>query len=383
MSINMSNASGGVPAQSNVSGYPFARAGLFAYLALVVYASWYPFSGWQNKGLPPWGFLSAPLPYYWSGFDLLANVVGYMPLGALFVFAVHPRLRGIGAVGLGFICCTLLSALMEAGQTYLPSRVSSNLDLLLNAGGGLAGAIGGGLLSPLLMERSRLLRLRSEWFAPHAGAGLIVMALWPMAQIYPRGYLFGHGQMLATLSDWLTQWLERPVDLAAMLLRDAQLSVQQYWMAETLITSLGCTGAALTLLSTLRKPAPKAALVLGLIAAALTVKSLASALVFAPEHAFAWLTPGAQGGLLIGAMMVFGLSAAPAAAQRRLAVMSLLLGVAIANVVPTNPYFTLSLQAWSQGKFLNFNGAAQFLSFAWPFFALAFLFYPAQRLKRN
>jgi len=36
-----------------------------------------------------------------------------------------------------------------------------------------------------------------------------------------------------------------------------------------------------------------------------------------------------------------------------------------------------------QGKFLNFNGAAQFLSLAWPFFTLWFLFHPVHANKRE
>ena len=41
------------------------------------------------------------------------------------------------------------------------------------------------------------------------------------------------------------------------------------------------------------------------------------------------------------------------------------------------------LQTWSLGKFLNFNGAAQFLALLWPFFTLWFLFHPMHRVKRQ
>jgi hypothetical protein len=41
------------------------------------------------------------------------------------------------------------------------------------------------------------------------------------------------------------------------------------------------------------------------------------------------------------------------------------------------------MQAWIQGKFLNFNGAAQFLSLVWPFFALYFLWHPMHRQNRK
>jgi hypothetical protein len=41
-----------------------------------------------------------------------------------------------------------------------------------------------------------------------------------------------------------------------------------------------------------------------------------------------------------------------------------------------------TLQAWQQGKFLNFNGAAQFLDMVWPVVALWFLLLPSHRLNR-
>jgi hypothetical protein len=104
-------------------------------------------------------------------------------------------------------------------------------------------------------------------------------------------------------------------------------------------------------------------------------------LLFAPENAFAWLTPGAQGGLLIGAIMLSGLVFAPEVAQRRVAMLALLTSLVAVNAAPANPYFTATLQTWVQGKFLNFNGAAQFLSLLWPFFTLWFLLHPVHRLK--
>jgi VanZ family protein len=361
----------------------FARVGLLAYALLVVYASWYPFTGWQDIGLAPWAFLFAPLPHYWTVFDAATNVVGYAPFGLLTVFALYPKLRGMAAIAFAAVCGMLLSGVMESVQTFLPSRVASNLDLLTNAIGSLFGAIAGVLLSRTFLEQSRLLRLRQRWFSHDAGSGLIVLALWPLAQIYPQAYLFGHGQIMPVLSGWLSNWLSMPLDLTALLTNDVELTAQQFWLSETIITACGLTGAVLTMSCVLRKQAPKAGLMAFGIALALTVKSLASALFFAPESAFTWLTPGAEGGLLVGAMMLSGLAFARPVVQRRLAAFSLLASVVVVNLAPANPYFIATLQAWVQGKFLNFNGAARFLSLLWPFFALWFLLHPMHRVKRN
>jgi hypothetical protein len=70
-------------------------------------------------------------------------------------------------------------------------------------------------------------------------------------------------------------------------------------------------------------------------------------------------------------------------AQRRLAIVTLLLSLIVVNTIPANPYFVSTLQGWVQGKFLNFNGAAQVLSLLWPFCALWFLLLPSHNLNRQ
>jgi hypothetical protein len=146
-----------------------------------------------------------------------------------------------------------------------------------------------------------------------------------------------------------------------------------------MITATGMTGALLTLLCLTRVRAPRAVLVGLLFGAAVVAKSLASALHFSPENAFFWLTPGAEGGLLCGFVMIVGLIFAPPVAQRRVAALTLLISLAVVNIAPPNPYFMSTMQTWVQGKFLNFNGAAQFLALLWPFVTLWFLLHPVHR----
>lgn len=358
-----------------------ARIGLGLYALLITYASWFPFTGWRNNGLAPWAFVSAAMPHYWTVFDLITNVIAYIPIGILAVFALYPVLRGAPAMLAALVVGTLLSAGMEAGQTYLPSRVASNLDLLTNAGGAAIGAIVGRFASHAFLEQSRLLSLRRHWFSQEASRGLIVLALWPLAQIYPQAYLFGHGQLLPLASSWLGELLNRPLDLGALLRQGRDLSAEQYWLAESIITATGLAGAVLAMMFLFRERAPKAALAGLLVAAALALKSLADAVIFGPDNAFLWLTPGSQAGLLIGALMLSGLMFAPPPAQRRVAGLALITALVAVNLVPANPYFVATLQTWSQGKFLNFNGAAQLLSLSWPFFMLWFLYHPVHRHK--
>ena len=79
-----------IDAPKRPRGSPVARAALLAYFLLIIYASWYPFSGWRGSGLSPLTFLSLAMPQYWTVFDVVVNVIGYIPFGMLLVMALHP-----------------------------------------------------------------------------------------------------------------------------------------------------------------------------------------------------------------------------------------------------------------------------------------------------
>jgi VanZ family protein len=329
--------------------------------------------------LLPWSYLGEQLPHYWTGFDLAVNVIGYVPLGALAVLAMYPRLRGVQAVAAASVAGIALAMLLEAVQSYLPSRVPSNLDLLTNSSGMLLGALVGEAMRSPVLEQSRLRELRRAWFSEQASLGLIVVSMWPLAQIFPQPYLFGHGQLLGTVSRWMSDWLEAPIDLSQWLWAELGSGIEHYFPAEVIVTACGMTGAVLTLLCQTRRHAPKTMLAIILLVAALGIKTLAHALLFAPDDALGWLTPSATSGLLIGVVMLAGLSFAPPLAQRRAAIFALALGLAVMNIMPANPYFMSTLQEWVQGRFLNFNGAAHFLSLTWPLFTLWFLTHSSHR----
>ncbi len=376
--------------RSNVAAEPntfarhsLARTSLLVYSLLIVYASCYPFSGWCDMGISPWAYLTFNLPRYWTVFDVSTNILGYIPFGMLLVTALTPKIRGWLALFIAVLVGMLVSGTMEALQTYLPSRVPSSLDLATNMIGTTIGAGIGLLLTQFASLHERMHTLRQRWFSYQTTVGLVLLALWPLAQIYPQAYLFGHGQLSPILSDYLSRLLSTPINLAHILRNGVMLTVEQYWLTETLVTACNLTGASLSMLCLLRKTAPKGMLLFLFIGTAIAIKTLASALLFAPENAFTWITPGAQGGLLIGIVLISGLAFAPTVIQRRLAVVTLLLSLAMINVAPANPYFIETLQGWAQGKFLNFNGATQFLSLSWPFFALWFLCHPWHKKSTN
>jgi hypothetical protein len=60
------------PGHQPTSAWPLA----LATACVVVYASLYPFANWRDQNLLPWVFLSAPLPRYWTWFDVWTNLLG-------------------------------------------------------------------------------------------------------------------------------------------------------------------------------------------------------------------------------------------------------------------------------------------------------------------
>lgn len=352
----------------------FLRTTLLAYIFLIIYASLYPFSGWKFIGGVPWSLFSFSLPRYWTWFDCLTNVIGYIPLGILLVTAIFPLLRGFKAFLFAVGVSLILSVTMEVLQSYLSSRVPSNLDLLANVLGGSIGGVAGTFFSPHLFKENRAHYFIQRWLRTGSSRVLIIPILWPFAQIYPQNYLFGQGNVLPLISECLSVFYDRPVNLSFPFFGNLLLTPEQYWLSETIITATGLSAVILILFYILKKDAPRILFSVFLLFSALLCKVIACALFFDTENALVWLTPGAKGGILVGLLMLAGLVMAPSQIQRRVAIYMLLISIIVINILPENQYFLSTLQTWKQGRFLNFNGAAYFLSLIWPFLSLGFLF---------
>lgn len=340
---------------------PLARAACLLYALLLLYSGLAPWSGWRDLGVSAFAFLSAPLPRYLTAFDLTVNVAAYAPLGALAVLALYPRVRGVAAVALALLAGTLLSGTVEALQTYLPTRVSSNVDFATNAAGALVGALLVVPLAPMLIDRGRLVAWRHRWFEREATAVLLALALWPAAQIYPEPMLFGNGNLRGALEPFVAalggQWWQ---------FGGEQFGPAEFVLAEAFVVAAAVLAAGLALGAVLRRNAPRYRLLALLVAGALATKSVANAVLFGPERALAWFTPGAFGGLALGALSLAAASAGPRSWQRRLAWLALAALLAAANTVPDNPYHVAQLQEWRQGQLLNFNALAGWISALWP-----------------
>lgn len=345
--------------------------------AIIVYASLYPFSGWRVAGVSPWAFLLLPMPKYWTAFDVVANLLGYMPLGALvFGAAVRTGHRTRFAAALGLGMGFVLSFAMEWLQNFLPMRVSSNLDLLLNVGGA-----GLGVATAALVHQTGALdhwqAVRDRWFIARSAGGLSLLCLWPIGLLFPTPMPLGMGQVLtrlrATAEDWLegttleipaAAWLHASSESAASVLSPG---------GEFAAVVMGLLAPCLLAFSISKPTWRRGPLVLALATAAVATTALSTALNFGPQHAFAWRTDSAEAAFAIAMTTAALLAWVPPRAAAALGLMALTALIALVAQAPSDPYFADSLQAWEQGRFIRFHGAARWVGWLWPYAALAYL----------
>ena len=341
------------------------------YIVLVVYASLYPFANWRDQGLAPWIFLSAPLPRYWSGFDVTINVIGYMPLGGLLVLLALRSGHAGAPLSRAVLCASLLSLTMEGLQSYLPQRVASREDWMLNT----AGAALGGLLV-LALERAGALRQwdfwQQRWLASPSRGLLVLLLSWPAALLFPVTVPFGLGQIGSPLREVLEDALA-PVFpwVANSPLRGAP-GAPLGPISEPVCVALGLLVPCLLGFCVVRSARHRLVVVLAVVLLGFAASGLSAALSWGPAHVWAWLdqTVAIGATLAVSAAVVLAWTGISWRVSSSLAVLALAIQMAWILQAPSSPYFAQTLHAWEQGRFIRFNGIAQWLGWAWPYGAL-------------
>ena len=342
-----------------------------SYIGLILYASLYPFGEWRDQGIVPWAFLWAPLPRYWTGFDVAANVFGYIPLGFLLALTAWRTGRGRRAVTQATLVCLVLSLTMETLQSYLPTRVPSNVDFALNLAGGWIGAVAATWLERL-GAIDHWSRVRAVWFVPDSRGALVLLALWPAALLFPAAVPLGLGQVLERLEAALIESLGDTPFLDWLPIRDMELHPLVPG-AEFVCVTLGVLIPCLVGYCVIRSRRRRAVFVLLTVLVGVGASSLSAALSYGPQHAWDWIHRPVLAGLGVAPVLAALMLVVP---QRPCAAIGLLaMGVylSLLNQAPADPYFSQTLQAWEQGRFIRFNGLAQWLGWLWPYGAVVYL----------
>jgi VanZ family protein len=351
-----------------------------AYAALVVYGSLYPFADWRwPPGVEFVRLLQLPWPHYahhWLPFDFITNLLGYMPLGALLFGArvrrgADWRISALRAVALA----SMLSYTMEVTQSFVPMRVPSLIDWALNTGGAALGALLGIGVQRLGWVDSWQ-ATRERWFLRQSAGALSLLALWPVALLFPAPVALGLGQVGERLRETLLAFTD-DVPWAAGL----QPLLESPWSPDTpllpvvegLATALGLLAPCLVAYAVSPPGWRRAPLAIGIAGLALATVTLSTALNFGPEHALAWLSPGTLPALACGLVAALLLVPAGPRLAAALGLVALTGLVALVSQAPADPYFADSLQAWEQGRFIRFHGLAQWVGWLWPYAAMAWL----------
>lgn len=336
-----------------------ARYFLACYLLVVLVLSFYPFSGWHYNGEPVLAFYSYPLPYYFTFFDNFANVLAYVPLGLGLALLVRRRLLSLLTGTLGG---TLLSALVEFVQQFLPERVASNMDILANGTGAFIGAVFALLVASRRWQRRWLVFRHSYLVAGRRGEwGLVWLGLWFITQCDPSVPLFG----VVVEAVVLPQPFISPI-------ANARLFLDLLEGCGVVLHVFGL-GMFVSVLVRHQRHVPR--VVTATLAVGIVLKLLFAGMLLKPDQFFAWVNAN----VVIGACLAFGLLALCLRLRRRLRALlgawALIAALVVSWLWPLAPQLSASLEMfrWRYGHLQHFSGMAAMVGDIWPYGAIALM----------
>jgi VanZ family protein len=347
-----------------MSAAPKSRLALYlalGYTLLILYASLSPFSGWRDPGQSALNFLTEPWPRYVASFDIVVNVLAYVPFAFLITASLLPGHRPMVAAIAGVIAGFSLSLGMECAQNFLPGRVANGVDLLANTIGAVAGALAAGRAGSLPRLVRPLARWRGRWFL--AGGvidlGIALVALWLFSQLDPSLPLLG----IVFFSDGVQ------AQLAGIMGGETLRMLGPISVAMNLIG----LGLLLTLIMRSRRAA-LAAVALLVWVAALT-KLVAASVLLKSEAAFLWVSKEVAWAIIAGMLFVGAGATLPRPLLRMLCALSLVGAIALSVVKPgeTQSFLSLRLFRWSDLQLMHYTGLSAAVAAGWPYAALLYL----------
>jgi VanZ family protein len=330
------------------------------YVLFILYASLSPFTGWHDQGLDFLAVLVAPLWQTYNWFDSVVNLLAYFPLGLLLGLTLSTRF-GVGrSLLLAVLGGIVLSASMEYTQMFLPSRVSSNLDLLINSIGTLLGALLAVSISPRAWFELHLTHWRLRFLHTNVSRdfGLALVALWMFAQINPSLPMLGNVFISGVAPPLFAGPSHEPFN----------------WMECTAV-ALNLLMLGMLLLTLLRRSRHAVSALLMVLCLVALVKFIAAAVLLKSWALLLWLNSEAMLGIFTGVLLLLCATLLSRPHLIWAAGFTALSYQILANwLLDTNaPSASMRLYQWNYGHLLNYNGLSQTIALAFPFFLLVYL----------
>ncbi len=332
----------------------------FGYTLFIVYASLSPFSGWRDQGLNFIDVLRAPLLLTYTAFDAVINLLSYLPFGLLVGLILRARFSAFASVILGLCLGLILSASMEYLQMYLPTRTSSNLDLMTNSTGALIGALLAVSMTSWTWFFSRLTDWRSHLFhdGKEVNFGLALLALWMFGQINPSLPMLGNVFISGVARKPFVSLAHAPFNV---------------WECGAVTLNLLMLGTLMVTL--LREPRNIVTVLLVILGGVASAKFITAALLLKSWALLLWINSEAVLGMLLGILLLLVSLWLPRSGMIGLGFAAALCYFSIVNFVfdDNTPSAAMSIYHWHYGHLLNYNGLAQTITLIFPFLLIIHL----------
>ena len=334
---------------------PFATLG---YVLAVVIASTYPLGAWQWPDAQQLWIQLAEWPRHYTYGAVVANVLGYIPLGLFSALWFQRRAGLVHGTSLAMMASAAVSCSLELVQGSLPARVPSGLDFFCNAMGGIVGAWLALILAlqPDGLGRLRRWRHRAIRHGTLGDLALVTLAYWLFLQFRPDVWLFAAGSPGRVDPSPLGAY--SAATHAALEAASAMLS----------LVALAALARAFAVRTPLRA-------FMTLVILGLAVRSGAVWLLSPRQDALLWLTPGNTTGLLAGMALGAGLCVAPPRAGALAGLLALIVATSLLALAPENPYASQAAMTsrLPGGHLRIIAGSAQWLAALWPWLAAGLL----------
>ena len=325
----------------------------FGYTLFIMYGSLSPFSGWREQGFNFIDVLRSPFQFTYTAFDAVINLLSYLPFGFLVGLTGRARFGALTSVMIGLCAGVLLSASMEYLQMYLPTRISSNMDLLTNSSGALIGALLAVSITSWTWFFSRITRWRSDFFyhGKEMDFGLALLALWMFGQVNPSLPMLGNVFISGVARQPFVTLTPAPFN---------------GW--ESFVVTLNLLMLGTLMLTLLRVPRNIVMAVPVILCSVALVKFITAALLLKSWALLLWINSEAVFGMFLGILLLFAGLRLRRGTAIGLGATAALCYFAIVNFVfdDNSPSAAMSIYHWHYGHLLNYNGLAQTITLIFP-----------------